>query len=457
MAKLNKKTFNHSLELKYNFCNNLITNIKNENLTPSEFSTKYNLSQHSVYAWLNAYFLIRYKDIGNLPSHFDAEAMMVDQSNNSLKVENGKNKKIAFTPGANYMFSKIYKIDDDIDIDYFKQLLKDFDVYFQMIDVVTDFFTNLTSKNIIQYYKNEDDFNNKKVSYKLITVKDNNPKKRNDKRFIFEKNGELVEKRLIKYSFYDYYYRAIEAVHCEAKVDFLNKSKKIVPANIALSNIYYCITSNILKHCKSRNYQYIDLAAAMGIGERTVRSWFYKNKPLTDEHKELLSNVFNQPVDKLLYDVGNNFVSIFDENDLSTMYQNGRIDKRSRIGVTCMNAEQFPTHQSIGIYNFNKDLVGFELLNENKLLFIFTDINYVNLNKNNWYLELIFNKEIKNFEIKWIKETNNQLIVSDSKDVESANTYSIKEFNDKFNRFAVMTRFDYYYNKTNDINSFNND
>ena len=167
---------------------------------------------------------------------------------------------------------------------------------------------------------------------------------------------------------------------------------------------------------------------------------------------EALAKEFNCSEESIKHDIGNNYVSIYDIYDLTTMYECSKIYKRNRIGALSLSSKDIPTHLSIAVYNFNDQLAGFEEFKENHLVFVFTDINYVELEENNWYLHLIYDKEIDEMKIKWMKENNNKYYITDNKDDASIKSITKNAFDKKYNKFAVMTAFDYFYHKNHDIN-----
>lgn len=446
-----QKQLNHTLELKYTFCCNLIAYMKKEGITPLDLEKNSDLTAHSIYQWMNAAYLIRYKDISNLPENWNAGKMMLDQSNNFLPVINEKDKLISITPNEGYCYSYFVQADKNIEIPYFKQLMNDFNIYFQIVNKTNNVFYQLSKHNLVKYIDNYDQDFNKDHYFTTVDVS----KEKDIEYLNIKRQDEILkvkrERNISKTIFKEYF--PVDAVHCETKnIHFIKESKNITLPKHSINNINYCVTSNILKLAKSKGYYYNNLAKAIGIGERTIRSWIYKDEPVKEEHLKALSKEFNCPVEMIEHDIGNNYVSIYDIFDLTTMYEKSKIYKRNRIGVLSISSEDIPTHQSIAVYNFNDQLAGFEKFKENPLVFVFTDINYVELEENNWYLHLIYDKEIDEMKIKWIKENNNKYYVTDNKDDASIKPITKNAFDKKYNKFAVMTVFEYFYHKNHDIN-----
>ena len=146
-----QKQLNHTLELKYTFCCNLIAYMKKEGINPLELEKNSDLTAHSIYQWINAVYLIRYKDISNLPKNWDAGQMMLDQSNNFLPVINEKDKLISITPNEGYCYSYFVKANETIEIPYFKNLINDFNVYFQIANKTNNVFFQLSKHNLVKY------------------------------------------------------------------------------------------------------------------------------------------------------------------------------------------------------------------------------------------------------------------------------------------------------------------
>lgn len=446
-----QKQLNHTLELKYTFCCNLIAYMKKEGINPLELEKNSDLTAHSIYQWINAVYLIRYKDISNLPKNWDAGQMMLDQSNNFLPVINEKDKLISITPNEGYCYSYFVKANETIEIPYFKNLINDFNVYFQIANKTNNVFFQLSKHNLVKYIDDYSQNFNKDHYFTTVDIS----KEKNVEYLNIKKHGESFkvkrERNISKSIFKEYY--PVEAVHCETKhINFTKESKNITLPKRSINNINYCVTSNILKLAKSKGYYYNNLAKALEIGERTIRSWIYKDATVRNEHLEALAKEFNCSEESIEHDIGNNYVSIYDIYDLTTMYECSKIYKRNRIGALSLSSKDIPTHLSIAVYNFNDQLAGFEEFKENHLVFVFTDINYVELEENNWYLHLIYDKEIDEMKIKWMKENNNKYYITDNKDDASIKSITKNAFDKKYNKFAVMTAFDYFYHKNHDIN-----